>query len=506
MESNGQRDCIHVSQSTADCLSEQGKSGWVHAREDKIQAKGKGTMQTYWVRPQAGPTSVYGGMYTSSLTCDSADEDDRIGVELALADMSGTAEEKEKLTHSNFRQIGWVADLFCEELKKMIQVRGPVGYSAAWADQAEFLRASASHWNDDMVKSLLDSTLSNGVTDAPLPYDVEKQVSDYISIIAFSFQNDRDYRNFSRACQVIMAMDKMLKTLDTQFEPEQLSPWVKFAMLLAAFIRDVDPPRMPSVEGEESEMKLLLESVTEQKSVAIAFDILMDDKFKDLRQALCPSKSELRRFWGLVRNLHLATDRSNGCLPSSVLKRWDQAFGQDVLETARDKKVAPTLEHIASIAQESHAIQHWDNYVKWSKLQCEEYSAAYLRGELSVDPAAFWQQSELVYFNQVVIPLTKNVDQAGVLGPVGSEFFKCASDNREEIATSQKCFGQPVEAPAEESFSVLDMGTEVASPREAFAAVKSSFSAKADTEVTQPLEASSEVSLAGLKASIEVEC
>ena len=40
MESNGMRDCIHVSQSTADELVALGKGHWVHAREEKITAKG----------------------------------------------------------------------------------------------------------------------------------------------------------------------------------------------------------------------------------------------------------------------------------------------------------------------------------------------------------------------------------------------------------------------------------------------------------------------------------
>lgn len=40
MESNGVRDCIHVSQSTADELIALGKGQWVHARKDKITAKG----------------------------------------------------------------------------------------------------------------------------------------------------------------------------------------------------------------------------------------------------------------------------------------------------------------------------------------------------------------------------------------------------------------------------------------------------------------------------------
>jgi hypothetical protein len=51
MESNGREHCIHASQETASILTLLGKGYWVHPREDKIHAKGKGELQTYWITP-----------------------------------------------------------------------------------------------------------------------------------------------------------------------------------------------------------------------------------------------------------------------------------------------------------------------------------------------------------------------------------------------------------------------------------------------------------------------
>ncbi|MEE4248855.1 MAG: adenylate/guanylate cyclase domain-containing protein, partial [Kangiellaceae bacterium] len=49
MESTGMRGKIQVSQETADRLITAGKTNWITPREDKVKAKGKGDMQTFWV-------------------------------------------------------------------------------------------------------------------------------------------------------------------------------------------------------------------------------------------------------------------------------------------------------------------------------------------------------------------------------------------------------------------------------------------------------------------------
>ena len=49
IETTGARDKIHLSQECADQLIAAGKSHWIQAREDKVHAKGKGELKTFWL-------------------------------------------------------------------------------------------------------------------------------------------------------------------------------------------------------------------------------------------------------------------------------------------------------------------------------------------------------------------------------------------------------------------------------------------------------------------------
>ena len=53
MESAGTSNRIHISQETADALTELGKGNWLRPRADLVTIKGKGDLQTYWVHVES---------------------------------------------------------------------------------------------------------------------------------------------------------------------------------------------------------------------------------------------------------------------------------------------------------------------------------------------------------------------------------------------------------------------------------------------------------------------
>jgi class 3 adenylate cyclase len=62
MESNGEAGRIHISKETANELIAKGKSSWVTPRTDKVVAKGKGELQTYWATSRTVTESVVSSM------------------------------------------------------------------------------------------------------------------------------------------------------------------------------------------------------------------------------------------------------------------------------------------------------------------------------------------------------------------------------------------------------------------------------------------------------------
>lgn len=265
---------------------------------------------------------------------------------------------------------------------------------------------------------------------------IDFQLLEFVSAVAYSFKKEASYHNFEHACHVLMSFDRLLSQVANSYLNP--APWAKFACLLAALIRDFDPPETLGLDGYGDDIHIATQSVLNQHSTDMAYALLMDEKFQDLRLALCATKSEYKCFWRMVGNLVLATDTSDGTLSRDRDERWRQLWDGRANGPPDAFKFTSVLEHIALISQEVHAVHHWENYQKWSESLLEEYTEAHSAGDLWIDPKSFWRKTQLDYFDNLIIPLAKKMDEAGVLGTIGSEFDTYANQNRQEIASSSK--------------------------------------------------------------------
>ena len=89
-------------------------------------------------------------------------------------------------------------------------------------------------------------------------------------------------------------------------------PLTQFAVVLSALIHDVDHTGAPNAqlikEGASIASIYRGKSIAEQNSVDLAWSLLMDSSFDELRNTIYKTEDERSRFRQLVVNVVLATD------------------------------------------------------------------------------------------------------------------------------------------------------------------------------------------------------
>jgi 3'5'-cyclic nucleotide phosphodiesterase len=217
-------------------------------------------------------------------------------------------------------------------------------------------------------------------------------------------------------------------------------PLTQFACIFAALIHDVDHYGLPNTQlvKERAPIAMLYsaKSVLEQNSVVVAWDLLMETKYDELRNTLCANVVEARRFRQLVVNAVMATDILALDLKALRNCRWNKAFSAaPVAGTPLDTincKATIVIEHILQASDICHTMQHWHVYRKWNECLFMEMSQAYYEGHADNDPAETWYKGEINWFDYYVIPLAKKLSDCGVFGVSSDELLNYAIKNRDE--------------------------------------------------------------------------
>ena len=210
MESNGKKNHIQISKETADLLDAAGKAFWLSPREDKIMAKGKGELQTFWLRirggdPQtlASANSIHSAtgrtLDTNTESSDGSFSDSDLKTELLKASADQRLE----------RLINWNVDVLVSLLKQIERSRRSAETVPDSSEKLALLEAkmqskqeSSKTVIDEVVEVLALPQFKAGrqqdIEAVEISPEVLKQLREYVSTIAYMY-NDNTFHNFEHA-------------------------------------------------------------------------------------------------------------------------------------------------------------------------------------------------------------------------------------------------------------------------------------------------------------------
>jgi class 3 adenylate cyclase len=454
MESTGIPNRIQISQETANLLLAAGKDKWVTLRENKVEAKGKGELTTYWLNlSDSVKRSESVGSSSGSVTDGS--EVDEVAL---MADLAAQEAKRNRVAE-------WTVEVMASVLRTMARSRNARKVKKDPPSKLEQLeQESLSHSTEATVieevapyiilpdykmndKTMLDED------EVILEKNVREELRSYVQTIA-GLYNDNPFHNFDHANHVVMSVNKLLSRInapDLNANNKELhdhtyginsDPLTWFAVAFAALIHDVDHSGVPNSqlvkEGAPVAELYHNKSVAEQNSFDIAWDLLMEPAYKNLRGAIYVTSGEFRRFRQLVINTVMATDIIDKDLKEMQNRRWQQAFDGSLEPDETDGPRSATLkativiEHLIQASDVSHTMQHWHVYRRWNEKFFQECYRAYKQGRAAQNPADTWYEGEKGFFDFYIIPLAKKLKECGVFGVSSDEYLSYATQNRQE--------------------------------------------------------------------------
>jgi class 3 adenylate cyclase len=478
VETSGMANKIHISHETAELLQMSGKGHWATPREEKVVAKGKGEMQTYFLGlkgTSAMSTSSGGSSDTGSCRGSLVDDETKssnkfVSQERKSTDQDRASEEQVAMAVSGEKQrrlIDWNAEVLTPLLREMVALREASGIEATPEAELKTLESAKLRsensvieevqeivtlpvFNADNAKKMKDPELVD------LGDEVIAQLTEYVTVVSAMYRSN-PFHNFEHASHVITSTVKLLSRIsapdlrhgDDEADAEKnlhdltygitSDPLTQFACIFAALIHDADHPGVPNgqliIEKASIAAAYREKSIAEQNSVDLAWELLMDETFIDLRRCIYQTESEFKRFRELVVNAVMATDIMDKDLKALRNGRWEKAFNGDQEEDAQkavNRKATIVIEHLIQASDVAHTMQHWHIYRKWNARLFEEMYKAYSEGRAEKDPSDFWYKGEMGFFDFYIIPLAKKLKDCGVFGVSSYEYLNYAEKNRRE--------------------------------------------------------------------------
>ena len=209
MEHTGIRDRIQLSQETADLLISAGKTNWLSQREDVVNPKGKGEMQTYWLEISARNDSSVVDTSSNGGSSERLEElDERITPTSRVFDSKTT------------RLIEWNVDVLLRLLKQIVASRHSCtrDADARKPNESFFLHKKKGELTLDEVAEIItlpafqEANFMQAEDTVELPSLVVQQLHDYVCNIAAIYR-DNPFHNFEHVSTGVMPFQGPLPSI-----------------------------------------------------------------------------------------------------------------------------------------------------------------------------------------------------------------------------------------------------------------------------------------------------
>ena len=209
VESTGMKGCIHLSQEAADEISASGKAIWVKQREDKVQAKGKGEMTTFWLSlaensSSGDAQSSCGDSFGGGMLLDAPDKNR--STKMNKQNGSERLEAyRTYLPDKNQRLVEWNVDILLRLLKQIAAkrsvtknkhvLRGTHSMTSDTANQPQMVLEEVVEVICLPKFTAKTAGVAERAEDMNLSSDVKLQLRSYVASIAAMY-NDNPFHNF----------------------------------------------------------------------------------------------------------------------------------------------------------------------------------------------------------------------------------------------------------------------------------------------------------------------
>ena len=328
---------------------------------------------------------------------------------------------------------------------------------------------------DTMICLSSDSSDSAGDTDddsmSPLSKAVKEQLKEFVSRVAQSYHPTNPFHCFEHASHVTFSAYQLLRSVVANDLPKSTmdcemtnawshlpllcsntgawglssDPLAQFAIIFSALIHDVEHVGVPNAQLAKEKpgvaAKYQNRSLAEQTSLDVAWALLHEAQFHDLRECIFPSQREFTRFRALVVNIVMSTDIADTALRAFNNRKWEKAFGHNTMDQEmesrlpaeeRNRKATVLMDLIMMASDVSHTMQSFDVFTEWNERLFREMFAAYQDGRACNDPSESWYLAEMMFFDKHIIPLAKRLADSGMFGPTAFMLLQNAQDNRRE--------------------------------------------------------------------------